>query len=115
MEPKKYGNLLVYSLEGDLPVTQLLEFKQKIADAVGKRQAVALDLSKVRSLNSNAIGLFINANQKLKAAGTGLYIVAPTPDVYEVMTLVSLEDHVPIYQEWAAFQKEVVAQYQKGK
>jgi anti-anti-sigma factor len=111
MKPEKHGRLLIFKLEGDLPVPELLEFKREISKAIETKQAVALDMGAVRSLNSNAIGLFINASLKLKAVGACLYLLAPTPDVYEVMALVSLEEQIPIYLSRADFQKEVLPRH----
>jgi anti-anti-sigma factor len=115
MEPVQHGDLLVYKLAGDLPVNQLLLYKQEFAEAVRKKQSVALDMEDVLALNSNAIGLFMNASHKLQAAGQEMFIVAPPQEIYDIMTLVSLEEQIPIYVNRNAFLKEVVGKFKKEK
>jgi len=107
------NQIVVFKLEGDLPVPQLLDLKAKISQAVERKQSVVLDLEKVRILNSNAVGLLVNSSQKLKAAGGRLYLLAPSPDVYEMMTLVGLEEQVHIYRDRKQFADEVTEKKEK--
>jgi anti-anti-sigma factor len=113
MEKIEYGNLVLFKLTGDLPVKLLLELKSSIADARRNKQAVALDLTEVNTLNSNAVGFFSNAQKMLKDAGRELYLVAPNEDVYEIMDLVGLQKKMPVFLEMEKFLAEVVPKYKK--
>jgi anti-anti-sigma factor len=113
MESIQYGNLWVFKLKGDLPVKMLLELKDSISEAKRTKKSVALDLTDVTALNSNAVGFFGNAQKKLQSVGAELYLVSPNEDVFEVMDLVGLDKKMPIYLEWEKFQKEIVSKFKK--
>jgi len=113
MQAKKFGKLVLYNLEGDLSVKTLLDIKDKVNEARQQKLSVALDMRGVESLNSNAVGFFSNVQKKLQLAGGQFYLVCPNEDVFEVISLVGLDDQITIYQDWEEFEAEVIPKYQE--
>lgn len=58
--------------------------------------SIVIDVREVSYISSAGIGIFIFFFGELKKLGRKLILLNPTPVVHEILTLLRLEEHIPI-------------------
>ncbi len=59
-------------------------------------KSVVIDIREVSYVSSAGIGIFIYFFGELQKVGHKLILLQPTPVVHEILTLLRLEEHIPI-------------------
>jgi anti-sigma B factor antagonist len=85
----------VLTIEGEMTIYRALELKQSLLAALGHGTTICeLDLSKVTELDSAGVQLLMLVRQLADARGRQVRIVAHSPQVHEVLTLMNLAGYL---------------------
>ncbi len=91
------GQRAVVTLPAEIDVTNAEEIRQALVSAAGHDAAVLIiDMSETTFCDSAGVNAIIAAHKQATAAGTKLQLVAP--GVLRILTLVGVDQLVPIYQ-----------------
>ena len=84
-------------LEGELDALTSKQLDSYMSDLlVADTFNLVFDLSKVNYISSAGIGIFIYLYSQLSEKGKKVAIVQATPVVKDILTLLRLEEHIPI-------------------
>jgi anti-sigma B factor antagonist len=82
----------VISVGGDIDLYSSPRLRDAIFAEIDRAVArLALDLSKVRYMDSSGVATLVEGLQHAKAAGVGFKLVAPSPKVMRVLEMTRLE------------------------
>jgi anti-anti-sigma factor len=70
---------------------------------------IALDLSKTTHLDSSAMTLMLNYQNRLKEKDGGMVVFGANEDIMGIITIVGFDSFVPIYRTRAEFERGVSA------
>jgi anti-anti-sigma factor len=70
---------------------------------------IAFDLSKTTHLDSCAMTLILNYQNRLKEKEGGLVAFGPNEDIMGIITIVGLDSFVPIYHTRADFERSITS------
>jgi anti-sigma B factor antagonist len=77
---------------GEITIEVTGEMRQVVEDNLNSQsvEALVLDLSSVRFMDSSGIGSLVALNSKIKNSGKNFYILAPSDQVRKTLELVQL-------------------------
>jgi len=73
-----------------IDTTTIRLFRRELADAIAAGQALVVDLSRVRFIDSAGLGALLSGSRQLAGAGLDLRLCALTPPVRTLFELVRL-------------------------
>ncbi|MEO3427991.1 STAS domain-containing protein [Pelagibius sp. CAU 1746] len=94
------GNLVV-SLTGEIDLDRAPEARRLLLDCVKRSKDVLVDLSAVTYIDSSGIASLVEALQWAKQRGTGLCLVAVSPQALRVFELARLDTVFAIHPDLA--------------
>jgi anti-sigma B factor antagonist len=90
---------LVVALGGDIDLDRAPTVRRQLLDCVKRRQDVLVDLSAVTYIDSSGIASLVEALQWATKRGTGLRLVAVSPQALRVFELARLDKVFSIHSD----------------
>ncbi|MDK2954562.1 MAG: anti-sigma factor antagonist [Desulfovibrionales bacterium] len=92
IEIKIESNCLLVICRGEITIEVTGEMRQTVEDNLHSQtfEALVLDLSGVRFMDSSGIGSLVALNSKIKSSGKDFYILSPSDQVRKTLELVQL-------------------------
>jgi anti-anti-sigma factor len=103
----------IISIEGKFVIKFVAEIR-KVLEPI-KEQAVpkiALDLSKTTHLDSSAMTLMLNYQNRLKEKKGGMVVFGANEDIMGIITIIGFDSFVPIFRTRADFENSVKSEKQ---
>ncbi|MDR1776778.1 MAG: STAS domain-containing protein [Desulfovibrio sp.] len=100
LESNVYKKVTVLRLTGDVLIEDVQEFTNQLeAWLLAPRvREVALDLSRVGSMDHAGLGVLVSASTKSRSRGCRLVLLAPAPHVKQLLQQVGIEEFFPMYE-----------------
>ena len=89
------GQHAVIAMPAEIDVANADEIRQEVLSAVGLGAVLVMDMSETTFCDSAGVQVIIAANKRAAATGTRLRLVAP--GVLRILTLVGIDQLMPIY------------------
>lgn len=97
LHPSGEGRTLI-AVTGRLDLTSVGAFRAAVAHAVASGAPnVIVDLHHVEFIDSSGLGALVGEFRRARDAGGDLRIVAPLPEVFELLSLMRLDRVLPPY------------------
>jgi len=94
------GSTVVVALAGDIDIHTAPQLDELLAGLLTEgRTEVVVDLAGVSFLDSSALGVLIAAQRDLAAAGGGLRLAAPRPQVRKVFGITRLAEVIALFDD----------------
>jgi anti-anti-sigma factor len=108
IEPWQGWHILV--LAGKFVVKTLSMVRKRFGEVeAGQSPKVAIDLTGVSQLDSGALTIVLNFQQRLKQRNGQLAVIGPGEDIREMFSIVGFSSAVPVYGTRALFEQSVGA------
>jgi anti-sigma B factor antagonist len=87
------SDIVVFVLHGEVDLHEAPELRARLATAVDAgTTGVVVDLSHVTFLDSMALGVLLGTLKQLRARGSELHLVVPTPELRRIFELTLLDE-----------------------
>jgi len=90
---------LVVAIGGDIDIDRAPAVRRQLIACVNRQQAVLVDLSAVTYIDSSGIASLVEALQRATGRGTGLRLVAVSPQALRVFELARLDKVFSIHPD----------------
>lgn len=102
------GKYHLISVDGDFTIQTLAMVREKVEEALAKEcPFLAFHLAKTKVIDSSAIGLIANANQKLVERGGSAYLVGISLSIEEVIKTTEITRVIPQLDDLAEADKDI--------
>ncbi len=96
----EYHGVPLVRVAGEIDGSSVIEFRRTVMGAGAQRgNAVVIELSEVRYLESAAIGVLIEAHGVSKARGVRMVVVCPAIEIARILRLSGLHHIVPVFED----------------
>jgi anti-anti-sigma factor len=98
----------IIAIEGKFVIKFVAEIR-KVLEPLKEQAApkIALDLSKTTHLDSSAMTLMLNYQNRLKEKDGGMVVFGANEDIMGIITIVGFDSFVPIYRTRADFERSI--------
>lgn len=98
----------IISIEGKFVIKNIADIRQVLDPLKNEaRPKIALDLSKTTHLDSSAMTLMLNFQNRLKESGGKLVVFGANEDIAGIINIVGFDTFVPMYRTRADFDRTV--------
>ncbi|MEM1091000.1 MAG: STAS domain-containing protein [Pseudomonadota bacterium] len=98
-EAREQGEYLIVAVSGEVDLSWSSEVRGAILDALGKNNAVLVELEKVSYIDSSGIAALVEGYQTAKSKGAKFGLVSISGAVQAVLELARLDQVFPIYAD----------------
>ena len=103
----------IIAIEGKFVIKFVAEIR-KVLEPIKEQAApkIALDLSKTTHLDSSAMTLMLNYQNRLKEKKGGMVVFGANEDIMGIITIIGFDSFVPIFRTRADFENSVKSEKQ---
>jgi anti-anti-sigma factor len=100
----------IVAIDGKFVIKFVAEIR-KVLEPLKEQQTpkIALDLTNTTHLDSSAMTLMLNYQNRLKEKQGGLVVFGVNEDIMGIITIVGFDSFVPIYRSRADFERSMTA------
>ena len=110
IQSQVYPNYTRLTLEGEIDAGTSRALDQALTNILSTNPtSIVIDVKDVSYISSAGIGIFIYFFGELSKMNRKLVLFRPTPIVHEILTLLRLEEHIPIVMTEEDVQTQLVA------
>lgn len=96
----EYHGFPLVRVAGEIDGSSVIEFRRAVMGAPAMRgNAVVIELSEVRYIESAAIGVLIEAHGVSEARGVGMVVACPEIAIARILRLSGLHHVVPVFED----------------
>ena len=103
----------IIAIEGKFVIKFVAEIR-KVLEPIKEQETpkIALDLSKTTHLDSSAMTLMLNYQNRLKEKKGGMVVFGANEDIMGIITIIGFDSFVPIFRTRADFENSVKSEKQ---
>ena len=103
----------IIAIEGKFVIKFVSEIR-KVLEPIKAQETpkIALDLSKTTHLDSSAMTLMLNYQNRLKEKKGGMVVFGANEDIMGIITIIGFDSFVPIYRTRADFERSIQSEKQ---
>ena len=107
---EQWNSWHIVTIEGKFVIKFVSEIRKELEPIKEKpNPRVALDLTKTTHLDSSAMTMMLNYQNRLKEKQGGLVVFGVNEDIMGIITIVGFDAFVPIHRSRADFEQSVTA------
>ncbi len=107
---EKWHSWNIIKIEGKFVIKFVAEIRKAFETVKdGPSPKIALDLSQTTHLDSSAMTLMLNFQNRLKEKNGGMALFGANEDIMGIITIVGFDSFVPIYRTREDFERSVAA------
>ena len=110
---EEWNSWNIIAIEGKFVIKFVTEIR-KVLEPLKEQAApkIALDLSKTTHLDSSAMTLMLNYQNRLKEKNGSMVVFGANEDIMGIITIIGFDSFVPIYRTRADFERGVQSEKQ---